>query len=41
MALSPKGEEPFLMPQPFFHPVNPVKIQFFNGIVPAEEAGPR
>jgi hypothetical protein len=36
--LSPKGEGLFLMPHPLFHPVNPVnpvKIQFFNCIVPA------
>jgi hypothetical protein len=24
------------MPHPLFHPVNPVKIQFFNCIVPAK-----
>jgi hypothetical protein len=35
--LSPNGEGLFLMSQPLFHPVNPVnpvKIQFFNCIVP-------
>jgi hypothetical protein len=36
--LSPNGEGLFLMPDPLFHPVNPVnpvKIQFFDCIVPA------
>jgi hypothetical protein len=32
-VLSPNGEELFLMPHPLLHPVNPVKIQFFNCIV--------
>jgi hypothetical protein len=34
---SPNGAGLFLMPHPLFHPVNPVnpvKIQFFNCIVP-------
>jgi hypothetical protein len=42
--LSRNGEGLFLMPHPLFNPVNPVnpvKIQFFNCIVPAEKgAGP-
>jgi hypothetical protein len=36
-ALSSNGEGLFLMPHLLFHPVNPVnpvKIPFFNGIVP-------
>jgi hypothetical protein len=36
--LSSNGEALFLMPHPLFHPVNPdnpVKIQFFNCIDPA------
>jgi hypothetical protein len=39
--LSPSDERLFLMPHPLFHPVNPVnpvKIQFFNCIVPSEAA---
>jgi hypothetical protein len=35
----PNGEGLFLMPHPLFHPVNPVnpvKIQVFNCIVPAK-----
>jgi hypothetical protein len=36
--VSPNSEGLLLMPHPLFHPVNPVnpvKIQFFNCIVPA------
>jgi hypothetical protein len=36
---SPIGEGLFLMPHPLsdpVNPVNPVKIQFFNGIVPVK-----
>jgi len=36
MELSPNGEGLFLMPHPLFHPVNPVKIQYFDCIVPAK-----
>jgi hypothetical protein len=39
--LSLNGVGLFLMPHPLFHPVNPVnpvEIQFFNGIAPAKSS---